>query len=626
MKVLQKLAKFLGREEIALKDGKLDVTEDETTRLKELIGDDNYDKVMAFAAQEAKEAQDTSAADELRDIASKLPLEVKEEARKKGDGSVDIADAIKQLTEKVEALSAEPEPSGGEKVVKKKIVPVNSGISSMAHLFGIEHDFFARTKPWNEMAATRKPLEDRWTRAEEPFIKEFNSYAQSFADRINTLFESNELESIKMQAIDFSGFDDTGWGEQYITRRQDALVAYLRSLPTVADIFPVQYGVQDKQVMTNHFLTDFSQAYQSGEVFKGKHEVEPELAEVFDVMFKHRFTELKKLEREYIGYLNREGSQPIKWSFVEWLMAETLRKLQNEREQRRVLGYRIDPTDNEAGHHMFGADGVVRRLRKYVESFQILPFSSFNTYTSSTILEYVETLVEEVNQIIPSLRGYRLYMNQKHIPWYLADYRKQYGTDLDFTGSMLEVKDYSIDGIVGVPNMGNLQLMWITVPGNIELYEMTPGEMANVYFERRLENLIAASWWKEGAGAYMSGKKYADATALAASGRKNQYIFINHPVTELAKNATTVNGLLNDVFVTISNDGATAITDITNAEEGKVYRIECGGTTNATTIAKAGKFDQLTAAWIPTAVGDFLEVYWDAADSKFIEVRRKVTT
>lgn len=623
MTVLQKIAKYLGKEELEVKDGKLGITEEETKSLKEFFGED-YDKVMAYVQGEAKADNNEEAAKELKNAIKELPADVAK-AAKTDKEEPNLAEAIKLLTEKVNTMGKGAEDASGKKIDPVKVVPINSGVSNATHLFGIEHDFFSRKKPWNEMAATRKPLEARWDKEETPFMEEFNRYAKDFAGRINELHASGQISEIKATAVDFTGFSGTGWGEAYITRRQDALIAYLRDLPTVANIFPVQYGVQDKQAMTNHFLTEFSQAYQAGEVYKGKHEVQPELAEVYDIMFKHLFSELKKLEREYIGYLNREGSQPIKWSFVEWLMAETLRKLHNEKEERRVRGYRIDPATGVAGHHLFAADGVLRRLRKYTESFQVEPFTDLKLYTSSTILAYVESMVEKVNLIVPSLRGMVLHMNDKHIPWYLAAYRTAYGKDLDFKGSMLEVKNFSIDGIQGVSNMGNSQLMWITIPGNIELYENLPGEMANFYFERRLENLIAASWWKEGVGAYMSGKKYADAAALAASGKKNQFIFINYPVVDLLAGATTVNGQLGDVFVTINNAGATAITDITNAEEGKVYRIQCGGTTNASTIAKGGKFSEISAAFEPTAVGDFLEVYYRASDAKFIEVRRKVT-
>lgn len=623
MNVIQKLAKFLGKETIEMKDGNLSLSEQEEARLKEFLGE-KYDAVIEFAKNEITE---NDAEAQLKAAAEALG-ENKKEGKKEGNVDVDVVQAINDLKEKVKTLETSTEDDKGKKVPPPAIViPINAGLGHTTdkHLFGIEHPIFAMDKPWNQMAAKKQPIGNDWGRHESKFKDEFEGYAKSFADRIAQLQDDGTLGTIKMEDIDFSGFTGTGWGEDYIVRRQDALIAYLRDLPSVTSIFPVRYGVQDKMVMTNSFLTDFSQAYQSGEVWKGKHEVEPELAQVNDVMFKHQFTNLKNLEKEYIGYLNREGSDPMKWSFIEWIMMQTLRKLHNEQEERRVLGYRIEPTTDVAGHHMFGSNGVIRTLYKYTEDFKLLPFDTMSKYTSSTILTFVNALVEAVNGIVPSLRGMRLYMNEKHVPWYLAAYRKEYGTDLDFKGSMLEVKNYSIDGIVPVPNMGNSYLMWITMPGNIELYEDKAGEMAAFYFERRLENLVAASWWKEGSGAYMSGRKYADLAALEASKRKNQYIFLTDPFVELAADATTADGSLDNRFKTVANSGATAITDITNAEEGVVYRIEIGSATNPSNIAKSGKFSEISAAWTPTAVGDYLEVYYRASDGKFIEVRRNVT-
>jgi len=100
---------------------------------------------------------------------------------------------------------------------------------------------------------------------------------------------------------------------------------------------------------------------------------------------------------------------------------------------------------------------------------------------------------------------------------------------------------------------------------------------------------------------------------------------VTDPYTALAQDATTANAALNDTFKSVANSGATTFTDFTNAQEGIVYRLECGSATNATKTAKSNKFSNIDA-WVPTAVGDFLEVYYNAATSKFVEVRRQVTS
>jgi hypothetical protein len=243
--------------------------------------------------------------------------------------------------------------------------------------------------------------------------------------------------------------------------------------------------------------------------------------------------------------------------------------------------------------------------------------------------------MENLNRLLPTLEGVKLYINEKHIPWYKANFRELYGDKNDFTGTKLVALDYSESTFIPVPNMPfNCYKMVVSAEKNLECYQLEPGEMLKLYFERRLESLIAASWWKEGFGAKLVGMKFASPAELAASKRLNQFIFTNDGVTVLAPGATTANADLNMFFKTSANAAATALTGIQNAVPGAVYRIVCGSTTYATKITNSGNFDKLTAAWIPTAVGDYIKVTLELNDDgagnlvptgKFIEVERKVT-
>ncbi len=88
---------------------------------------------------------------------------------------------------------------------------------------------------------------------------------------------------------------------------------------------------------------------------------------MYDVMFAYRFKNLKAIEKSWIGHLNKEGSNAVKLSFIEYLLAETAKKLHNEREQRRINGVRKDPNPNVPGRAMEAADGLYEYLRKKVE-------------------------------------------------------------------------------------------------------------------------------------------------------------------------------------------------------------------------------------------------------------------
>lgn len=642
MELLQMIATFLGIAKVETKEDQANFSSEQEEKLKAFFGD-KYDKLIenlnAEISANNAQSQAETALEQIRNQLNVEPISGTQEQTNSNqiqEGNNDVLNAIKVLQKKVDTLQNEPESSIGSQINEPAVkIAFDNKTHTDKHVYGIEHDFFSRDKWWNNTSATRKATafgsQSDFKKKEEELINAFGDYAADISARYNSLQANGQLGEIKSGSINYTDLESQ-WGAAHYVRRQDALIAYLMEIPTVTKIFPVRYGVQDKEEMTNSFFEDFSQAYQSGEVEKGSYALQPELAQIYRAMFKHKFSDLKQLEKEHIGYLNREGSDPMKWTFIEWLMLQTSKKLIIEQDQRRIIGTRVEPTTGTPGHSLFASDGVLRKLQKYIDAFKLLPFTDLNSYTKSTILTYVESFVEKVNQILPgSLEGWKLHINAKHIPWYKAAFRETYGTDADFSGAELKAIDYSLDLFVPVPNMSPVDYrMWITLPGNIELLEPKAGEMFGVYFERRLEELWAASWWGEGVTAYMSGKEFTSLALLTANEYKNQFIFLNDPYTALVADATTADGSLNTQFKTIANTGATAITDITTPKSGRVYRITCGNTTNATTIAKTNKFSEITAAWTPTAVGDYLEVWWDqAADSgngKFKEIARKVTT
>ena len=48
---------------------------------------------------------------------------------------------------------------------------------------------------------------------------------------------------------------------------------------------------------------------------------------------------MKEIERQYIGYLNTDGSDPIKWSMIEWQLLNIYTALVNEQNERRIFGH-----------------------------------------------------------------------------------------------------------------------------------------------------------------------------------------------------------------------------------------------------------------------------------------------
>ena len=529
---------------------------------------------------------------------------------------------IKDQKEKIQKLSTETEPDNtqSEKVMVKGL----GGTHTAQFAFGIEHPMFSASHRWNQVTMRRNLNTDPTDDDTEAFKAEVKSFGKKVCARMQELHNLGALNQQALQAIDYTHLKDADLGEQYVVRRTDALIARIISLPNVFGIFPLRSYIQDQELITNAFFDEYSQAYQEGEISKGGAELVPEKARVDDAMFKHLFKSMKWIERQYIGYLNTNGSDPTKWSMIEWMILNISTVLTNERNVRAIRGCRVEPEKGKNGHFLNSSTGIIYRILTYIEDFKILPFADedYASYNATNMVDVVENFVEETHQCLETLMGKALYLNEKHKPWYKQSFRKKYGEQTDFSDGV-KVMNYDID-IVWVPNMGSMKLIFIQDRGNLQCLENVPGEMYGVRFEPRMESVWAYSVWKEGTSAAYSGKKFDSLAALEADQHKNQVIFINKPVTKLAANATTAKAKENFWFVTSANTQATVLTDITGAEPGVVYKIEIGATPNATSIAKSGKFENLKSVWNPTKVGDWLKVLYDKDADKFREVERSL--
>ncbi len=533
----------------------------------------------------------------------------------------ELASENARLKAEKEALANSSAGDGGENVTVS--INITGGPHSATHLFGVEHEVFALSHRWNQITARGKDgLSEASAEEGKAFFAAFSSFKEQFANRINSLHKEGSLSAEALSQIDYSQLKDAGLGEQFVIRRMDALIARIMKMPNVDAIFPMRYGVQDKELMTNAFFGEFSQAWQEGEVFKGSYKLQPEIAHVDDAMIKVRFKSMKWIERQYIGYLNTSGSDPVKWTMIEWLLLQIATVANNERNARRVLGVRVEPVEGEPGHYLHASTGAVPRIISYVEDLKVLPFSSalYQDFDSTTILETVEAFVREAQEYCSSFVGKALYLNRNYRQDYAAAYRKKYGVQLDFAATTTKVQDVDDLEIIWVPNMNKVKFMWITDKGNVQGLGLLPGEMHKTSIETRMETVLAWSVWKEGSAASFAGQKFDSKEELESNDFENQAIFCADPVLPIDKDAVSFNAAHGLVFKTGENTKETILTDIT-VKSGIVIKIVCGNKTNATKIAKSGKFSNVEN-WNPSKVGEWIKVYYNSKTKKFVEVAR----
>lgn len=517
-----------------------------------------------------------------------------------------------------------------------------------SYLFGIEDPMMSRGNWYVDLTINKTPVVSKLTPPQkESFMEAFNSFSQQLVVRSAELSEKNMVGLLNYQklisgesSIDYS--DLFGKAGEYIVRRTDIILAYMRSLPSVSHIFPMRSNVQNKEIAPGANFGELSQGYREGKIFKGNVRFTAEIYHVVDVMFKFLFRDLIKLEKQYIGYLNKEGSDVIKWTFIEWIMVHFGEILKNEQNRRRVVGVRTPQQYVVANPAMLAADGIYQAVDIIEEELKVYPNPDFPLYTESTIVTYFESFWDFHTMILDSLVGFKLYANAKHKAWYTRGFRERYGRDTDFSGVTPDTISDVDANIIWVPNLpANNYKLILTTPGNLENLEDKPNEMFAFYFERDWESIGVMSRWKEGAGAQQAGIQYKTLAELKASGYINQWIFTNYPVSKLEADVTTINAQLNSYFETGVNTAATVITDIENLPAERVCKIICGDITNPSQINQTGKFAKISANWVPTAVGDYIWLYNELEDyqemidgenvtmtrvtGNFLELRRKVS-
>lgn len=443
-------------------------------------------------------------------------------------------------------------------------------------------------------------------------------------------------------SVDYSTLQED-LGAFYRISWRDRLQSFLVKLPTIETIFPLESGFQDLATLVNVWLGEFSQADNTigsnfDNVTKGNYDFGTETLRMFSVMFAHKFQNLAQLEKSWIGSLNREGSDPVKMSFVEYLLAETAKKLHNEREMRRVNGVRKNPNPNQPGRAMEAADGIYEFIRKKVDGhidntpdggttgkvvYQIKPFA-LPHITPGNIGEVLYLGTSMIPAHIRDTGTIACYIPSSLVPWYHKYNEAKYGLNQDYKANIMHVKEYPNVKLVPVPNADNHHRIIWTIEGNIKCFEQKAGEMLNFRIEQQDWSLKVWANWKESVWAEAVGYKYTNPAEMDGS---RQLIWCNdydRPDDFFIEGQPDANpsAVLHTSIVTGCNKAVKEIDDIEGAKIGVTVNIKCGPDgDNGVIIKKAGKFSLISAEWKPKT-GDVISLM-KRADGQFIEISRR---
>lgn len=546
-----------------------------------------------------------------------------------------ILESLNGMRADFQALAKKPEEDKPTHTITVSPVSINGFGNTPKYLFGVEHPMFSMQDRWNKIAANPRAAAALPEVDEQvdgvAFYKAAYGFAKSLKARYQYLQENKLLDAPALAAgkyaTNYEGVDKAGVGDQFIVLRQDALIARVLQLRDMTQYFPVAYGYQDRGLVFNAFFDEVSQAYQTGEVFKGGMKIENHMGYVDDAMIKMEWGPMKELERKYIGYLNKEGSDPIKWTMIEYQLLNTLTTAQVEQNKRRMRGIYVKPEAGVAGSYLNAGTGILYTLLRYVHQYDIKPHvdEDYRSYTQATMLAAVQEFLADVRSTVTEdmdIDQHVIYLNKNHQGWWIKNVRTTYGKDTDFTGPMgaLNVVPDTTTHIIWLPYLGQLPFMMLHQPGNLQFLEYIPGEMLAMKMQEQMEQVRAWSTWKEGCSASFTGRRFDSRDAMDKNAYEWQQIFINLFAATIKDK---VDG--NDGFwqVTGATTTADTITDIVNAKNGVAYCIEAGVAEHLPTIAKSGKFANISDAFTASKVGDYIMVII-GNDGNFRELERCV--
>lgn len=634
MKFSEKLAKIFQRKHLLEKAKKGKLTQQDwkviRTEYKKEFGTD----LDADRAAESGNPEAASANSQALAIVNKFLAENEIPVPGGASAESSLIAGVTAITDAVGQMMGRMLPDNSIPVSGRNL-NVNGPGTTEQHLFGIAHDWFSTKARFNRIAinpaiATTEPVDEK-THG-ETFRRTLEKYSKKVSGRINFHRQNGTLNHKALsEGLDVDLHGNGGLGDQYMVIRIDQLIARLLSVKNVYDIFPRRYGLQDRELMTNAFFGDFSQAYQEGPIWKGRIDLEPEVAYVDDSMMKTLFKSMKWLEREYIGYLNRDGSDPIKWSMIEWALLNISTKLILEQNERKILGVYLKPEANVPGHFLNAGTGVFYTLMRYYNEgkMALMDDPAFAAYDSGvTFVSLVQAMYQELAMKVSDLdTDYEVILNANHRAMWKAGIREIFGKDTDFTGPNGDVIPDTQVPIRWCPYFKQMPIVLFQKPGNIQCLEFEPGEMHKISFDTEMEAVKVWSVWKEGTSAAYVGRPFGTKAAAKANDFKEQQIFMNKPAVTLEPNEAnvTVRGDIR-IYITGKNTGGGAIDDIVGAKQGVAYMIEAGPDISyLPQIPKQGKFDTITADFAPTQEGDYILVAArDEAVSKFYELERCV--
>lgn len=489
------LAKLLGLTEApAMKDGKLELTQEQENSLQEQLGADDMATLME---------QVTSELSGVADIRTQL-----QQARENAQTQATELDTLTQritelttqnatLTSQVATLSAQPEDNpnaqplaqaGGQgsgssfraAVGAAAVVLGSLGVSALwggqvkevgGQLMGEEGKLWATDRPWNNRALKRHT----------PGV---TFGATNFNDGI-------VIERLNGDLEDFI--------RQNPSKIEDIYTRYF-NLPEAWRVNTI-YGVADRITTATITTSEVTQPRKDGWLPKGSASIKPEEMRVRPAQIDLQFDYIKMvaIETNWINSFNREGTQAYKMTFIEYLITQYLMQARSEDANVLINGVFVETPEgyDYPVSYLLRNDGVLKLLFD-ARGVKYRPFD-LGIPTESNIVDYIGKLIQSLPDDVRTT-PLELSLSPSWIRAYKVRDEQLRGTNNNYTGYPETPRDYPNITFVPVAQFEGSDVMFITPPGNIAPMEFKPEEKSMLTIEKDRRTVYVFGDYRIGIG------------------------------------------------------------------------------------------------------------------------------
>jgi hypothetical protein len=560
---------FLGIQKIPIVEGKVQFDDEQSTKLSAALTQESLDSMLkAFNDEIGANAEVKGLKAEIDALLKEVGVTAEEVAdanvTAEANGTT-VSPELKALQDKFTSLDATIKQLVDSAEDDTPIARMKQGITakikhSATHLFGSGKEFDAfEGRPWNARAAGIKTSAADYT--DQVTLQKLNGDAQLY-------FRENptELESLH--------------------RDNFGLPAH----------WPKRLKV-DSTVVSGSILTaEITQGRKFGWLPKNKQVIDPEEGKIYPVQIDAQWSgaKLQEIEDSWLNFMNKEGSQPEKWTFVRFLVGEIMKQARVEDRISTVNGIYVKTPDDakEAGKMINRQNGLFYQLWRARDILKKYRAWNLGKPTTANIYDYLHDENKGMLSLLPfdvaSMQGLKVHMAKKYWDAYKGKYKEINGHNMDYKGLPEHPENFPNVEVVTLVDHNN-DFIFITFADNIEILENIPAEKSSFKFQQILRDIYMMADYKLGVRLIHIGREInandPEEFKVQSVWSNMEPIFDNHVFAPVFDNKT---GKIDVTFknLEVHETWGTDITAFSNLTAGQIIKIK-GNVSMAT--AKAVK-------------------------------------